>query len=278
MLGESLSRWRSKLASIDYLKVPSLLKQWIDENMTFNDRKRPQKKTGVRYLGGYVIALKMGHHLKAVSYDVSSMYPTMTNIYNISTETINWSCYEGNLEAKIRDEVMNDINSYLVQVDNKVKTKKLGPWHYWISQKKRGQFAQVMKDLVETKIQYKEVGLKLKEKAVKILASSGFGCFGNAYFEYRDPRVAELITAFGQHAIKSLINLVGKDKVLYGDTDSIYLVGANDSIIEEAKSRFNVRLEVDKAWKILFLTSNKKQYLGLTEQGQLVLSMKLRKS
>jgi DNA polymerase elongation subunit (family B) len=91
----------------------------------------------------------------------------------ITTETINCSCCEGNLEAKVPDEVMNDINSYLAQGDNKAKTKKLRPWHYCICQKKRGQIEQVIKNLVECKIQYKEAGLKLKEKAVKILANTG---------------------------------------------------------------------------------------------------------
>lgn len=127
-----------------------------------------------------------------------------------------------------------------------------------------------MKDLIQRKIQYKESGLKLKEKAMKILMNSGYGGFGSAYFEYQDPRVAELITAFGQYTLKSLEIFVGKDNVLYGDTDSIYLVGANDNIIAEAKDKFNVRLEIDKVWKILFLTSNKKQYVGLTEKGELV--------
>ena len=58
--------------------------------------------------------------------------------------------------------------------------------------------------------------------------------------------------------------------MLYGDTDSIYLAGANDDIIPEAKSKFKVKLEVDNVWKILLLTNNKKQYLGLTQNGELV--------
>ena len=90
------------------------------------------------------------------------------------------------------------------------------------------------------------------------------------YFEYQDPRVAELITAFGQYTLKSLETFVGTENMLYGDTDSIYLVGANNKIVAEARDKFNVRLEVDKVWKILFLTSNKKQYVGLTEAGELV--------
>ena len=125
---------------------------------------------------------------------------------------------------------------------NKAKKQEPRPWHYWICQNRRGQLAEVMKDLVERKIRNKEAGLKLKERAVKILANSGYGCFGNAYFEYQDPRVAELITAFGQYTLKSLVNFVGEDKVLYGDTDSIYLVGANDNIVKVAKSEFGARL------------------------------------
>jgi DNA polymerase elongation subunit (family B) len=90
------------------------------------------------------------------------------------------------------------------------------------------------------------------------------------YFEYQDPRVAELITAFSQYTLKPLETFVGTENVLYGDTDSIYLVGANNKIVAEARDKFNVRLEVDKVWKILFLTSDKKQYVGLTEAGELV--------
>jgi DNA polymerase elongation subunit (family B) len=262
--------WRSKLASIEYQKVSSHVQEWIEENMTYNDKKRPKKKTGVKYLGGHVIKPTMGRHLNAISYDVSSMYPTMANIYNISTETINCRCCESDPAARVPDEVMNDINDYLVEEDSKARKKEPRPWHYWICQKKRGLFADVMKDLVERKIRYKESGLKLKEKSVKILANSGYGCFGNGYFQYQDPRVAELITAFGQHTIKSLEKFVGKGKVLYGDTDSIYLAGANDDIIPEAKSKFKVKLEVDNVWKILLLTNNKKQYLGLTQNGELV--------
>ena len=143
----------------------------------------------MKYLGGHVIAPKMGRHLNAVSYDVSSMYSTMANIHNISTETINCSCCGSNMQARVPDQVMQYINEYLLEEKR--------PWHYWRCQKKCGQFVEVMKDLVERKIKYKETSLRLKEKAVKILANSGYGCFGNAYFEYQDPHVTELITAFG---------------------------------------------------------------------------------
>jgi DNA polymerase elongation subunit (family B) len=99
--------------------------------------------------------------------------------------------------------------------------------------------------------------------------NSGYGCFGNAYFYYQDPRVAELITAYGQYTIKGFAESVGEGNVIYGDTDSIYLTSRNDRLVAEA-AKINVDLEVDKEWKILFLSSNKKQYFGITQQGVLV--------
>jgi DNA polymerase elongation subunit (family B) len=80
--------------------------------------------------------------------------------------------------AKVPDSVMKDINGYVLDPENKAKKQEARPWHYWICQKQRGKFADIMKDLIQRKIQYKEAGLKLKEKAMKILMNSGYGGFG----------------------------------------------------------------------------------------------------
>jgi DNA polymerase elongation subunit (family B) len=249
--------WEAKLRSIGYQKVSSDMQRWISENTAYKNGKN----LGVKYLGGYVVKPQTGYHLGAVSYDVVSMYPTMINVKNISTETINCDCCCDISEARVPDEVMQSINDYL--------TSKKRPWHYWICQKRRGKLSDVMADLIKRKKEYKRSGQKLKEKAIKILMNSGYGCFGNAYFDYQDPRVAELITAYGQYTIRGFAESVGDENVIYGDTDSIYLASKNDTLIAEA-AKINVDLEIDKEWKILFLSSNKKQYFGITQQGGLV--------
>ena len=126
----------------------------------------------------------------------------------------------------------------------------------------------MMKGLIAKKIDYKAQGQRLKEKAIKLLINSGYGCFGYSYFDYQDPRVAELTTAFGRYTLKHLEKFVGKENVLYGDTDSLYIREENDAIVAEATS-LGVKLEVDKRWQKLFLTPNKKQYFGLVN-GELV--------
>ena len=125
-----------------------------------------------------------------------------------------------------------------------------------------------MADLIKRKKKYKKLGQTLKEKALKILMNSGYGSFKQAYFHYQDPRVCELITAYGQYTLKGFAN-IGEDKVIYGDTDSIYLTSKNEALVTEA-AKINVDLEIDKEWKILCLCSNKKQYFGITKQGVLV--------
>jgi DNA polymerase elongation subunit (family B) len=260
--------WKVKLDSIGYQRPPQHVQRWIDENMTFD---KSGKKTGVKYPGAYVAKPKLGYYSDAVSYDVSSMYPTMSNIHNISTETINCGCCDPNdRETRVDDKVMLEINDYVTDEKNKAKNNEPRPWHYWICKRERGKLADVMKNLTAKKLAAKESGNKLQEKAIKIFMNSGYGCFGQSYFSYLDPRVAELITSFGRYTLKQLFESVGgEDKVLYGDTDSIYLPFENGAIVSKA-NRLDVRLEVDRRWKILFLTPNKKAYFGLTEKGKLV--------
>jgi DNA polymerase elongation subunit (family B) len=61
---------------------------------------------------------------------------------------------------------------------------------------------------------------------------------------------------------------VGKDNVLYADTDSLYFRKETPSVIEYAKNELQVTLEVAERWKILFLTNVAKNYFGMTEDGE----------
>jgi DNA polymerase elongation subunit (family B) len=198
------------------------------------------------------------------------MYPTMSIVHNISSETVNCECCKTDPEAKIPPEVMEEIKREL-------ETPR--PWGtYWICKKQRGKLSEIMADLLQRKEYYKTLGLTLKEKALKLLMNSGYGTFGQVYFKYYDPRVAELITGLARYTLDSIVKFVSDSsgKILFGDTDSIFV--ASDSsdnnsvtnIISEAKQRFNIKLVQDRLWRVLFLTSNKKQYVGLTETGKVV--------
>jgi DNA polymerase I len=131
-----------------------------------------------------------------------------------------------------------------------------------------------MKDLMEQKDHYKAEGLVIESKSKKLLMNSGYGAFGYVNFQFYDPRVCELITGFTRYILKELVKVLDSDpssQVVYGDTDSLFVKGdGNIDIVTEAKNRFGVRFELDKAWKILFLIKEKKQYFGLTTDGKLI--------
>jgi DNA polymerase elongation subunit (family B) len=265
--GSTLQWWTSRLRSINY-PDDNRDSNWIKSNVTID--KNTGKKKGIKYTGGRVLEPVTGIHFGAKTYDVSSMYPSMSIVHNISSETVNCECCKTDAEAKILPEVMEEINRELDMPR---------PWGtYWICRKQCGKLSEIMADLLRRKEQYKTLGLTLKEKALKLLMNSGYGTFGQVYFKYYDPRVAELITGFARYTLDSLVKFVNDHggKILFGDTDSIFVAGDNSDnsdamdIISEAKKGFNVKLALDRVWKVLFLTSNKKQYVGLTDQGKVV--------
>jgi DNA polymerase, archaea type len=144
--------------------------EWIGENTAFDS----DGKKSVKYLGAYVAEPKVGRHLNAASYDVSSMYPTMIAAHNISTDTVNCDCCREEPSVRIPDQVMKFINDYVMDPKNKAKIREARPWHYWICKKRRGQLSEVMTNLMELKRQYKKSGQKLKEKAIGTTIGSLF--------------------------------------------------------------------------------------------------------
>jgi len=252
--------------SIELIKIYKTneeVRKFIDDNMSYEGNT----KKGVKYVGGYVKPPVMGRHIGAFEYDVNSMYPTIAKNNNISPETVNCGHEYCKIHGKVPDEVMKIINDYLLDPKNKkVRKHEARPWHYWICKLETGKFAERMQEYFDRKSEYKKQGLVRKEKATKIMANSSYGAFGNAYFEYQDPRCGELITAYGQYTIRRLENFAGEDNVLYIDTDGIYLRGENKDIIRYAKEELGVKLE-EKKRELLFLTNNAKQIMSLTEDG-----------
>jgi DNA polymerase elongation subunit (family B) len=208
------------------------------------------------------------------------MYPTMADIYNLSSETINCSCCVDSENARISEQVMNSINEGLSKLDPPQPPRE---WHYWICQQRRGKFAEIQHDLIQKKEQYKSLKLKTAEKATKLFANSGYGAFGHFGFAYYDPRLAELVTGHGRITLKGLVSLISDSTkynlpVLYGDTDSLFVAdGARpenaqriENFLSEAQETFKIKLSKEKALKILVLTRNKKQYFGINSEGELI--------
>jgi DNA polymerase, archaea type len=234
------------------------------------------------YKGGTVLAPKKGVYQNLVVVDVISLYPSMALLNNISFETVNCGCCRDNPNAKISSEVESMFNSDLSRKDKK---------EYWICNKTEGIFPQKLRRFKEERIRQKEMGNRVKQMALKILINSGYGVFGSKFFKYYDPRVAELITAYGRYTLTKMQFLAEEMglNVIYGDTDSLFIdigcnsgieivksqtgtqVSNNSAITEvitkfkaECSSHLGVEVEHAKTYKTAIISSKKKHYIGWT--------------
>ena len=185
-----------------YKKADTELIRW--QNPQLQRYESGNIKSGVKFRGGEVLSPSaVGMHLNVTCWDVASMYPTMSIVHNISPETINCDCCKDDPEAKIDQKIMVYINEGLAEKDK--LDPGLGwaprPFHYWICRKQEGILKQIMKDLFKKKSEFKKQGLRLEEKAVKILANSGYGVFGKVNFEHYNVGVTEVITAFARYSL-----------------------------------------------------------------------------
>ena len=215
-------------------------------------------EAGESYMGGFVREPKLGRSDWVVSGDLTSLYPSIIMMLNMSAET---------LAMKSKEHVDDIINKMLNQEYDTSFAHKRG---YCIAangtmykKDNIGVIASNMKELFDTRKNIKDNELKPIENlyeaakssnadnkvlseyqntisrldalqyAYKILANSGYGAIGNEGFRYFKREIAEGITATGQLAIKYIAEKVnihlndvcsttGVDYITYGDTDSIY--------------------------------------------------------
>jgi DNA polymerase I len=225
-----------------------------------NNPRRDARQVFRKYKGAIVLEPIRGLHHDVCLFDVTSLYPTMIIKYNLSPETLNCSCCKDDPRARqmFTPEILKDC-----------KFLPMREGCYWICRCRQGLFAQILEGLTEDRIKYNRDGLELENQAIKALINSGYGVFGHPYFKYYDPRVAELVTAFGRDTLtKMQVIANGLGFVtLYGDTDSLFVNNVKriedaHRFADECKSMLGVEVGHEKTFSKLLLVG-KKHYVGI---------------
>jgi DNA polymerase, archaea type len=229
---------------------------------SFNRKER--QLMDLAYTGGSVLQPKKGLYHDLIVVDVTSLYPTMAILHNLSFDTVNCEC--------CRDDLQCRLDNKNITKDCKIEKE------YWVCKQKEGAFPKKLKIFKEERLKQKKLGNQVKQVALKILINGGYGVFGNHYFKYYDPRVAELITAYGRYTISKMKDIAQNMgfEVVYGDTDSLFLHTRNNktdlsSNIEEGVSKLKkecskqlgIEVEHAKTYKTAII-SDKKHYIGWT--------------
>ena len=241
---------------------------WWKKILENTGRLLPSQIEKLPYTGGKVYEPIPGFYENLLNIDVASLYPTMAITYNISPETVNCDCCRNDPEARVKQEVLQVINEDLL---NEQKIEK--PRDYWICRKTKGIFAELQEEFRDIRLYYKKID-RPNADALKILMNSGYGVFGNEYFKYREYRVADLIAGYGRYTLDKMKEVAGSFdfKIIYGDTDSLFLKGDDESklelFIKECHDELKVDVELDKKFKRILFNRNRKEYRGITTEGK----------
>jgi len=241
-------------AKCNYVDIFSAVRTWdcilynqlLKKNIIVHQK---ENKPGRSIAGAYVQTPKPGKYKWVVSFDATSLYPSIIMQYNMSPETML-------TETQYRDITVNDLleskRDLSDLIDNKMCMAANGVCY---KNDKQGIFPEIVQKLFNDRKEYKKLMLVAQAKyeetkdkiwqkeiskynnfqmARKIQMNSLFGAMANEFFRFYDSNVAEGITLSGQYIIQKVgtglneyLNKVCGTKdfeySFYSDTDSCYV-------------------------------------------------------
>jgi DNA polymerase I len=219
------------------------------------------------YLGGFVFPPVKGIHRNVASLDFSAMYPSIMITYNISPDTV---CKDCNAECyppapEVGHCFRKEPEGFFTRILRSLVTH-------------RAALKKKLALLEKTNKQYKM--LDIRQKTIKILTNAFYGYTGWAQAKWYRRECAEATSAWGRYFIKKadgIAEAMGM-KVLYGDTDSLFVTlpgggnlnKATGEFIKKVKEELPLDMDVDNIYRVIFFTDSKKRYAGLTSKGEIV--------
>jgi DNA polymerase I len=209
---------------------------------------------GKKYKGAIVIDPVPGIHFNVTVLDFASLYPSIIGAHNLSYETILCSHPD-------------------------CKENKVPQTPYWVCKEKRGVIADIIGFIKDIRVHWLKPESKrespqkkfygILEKSLKVLINASYGVLGSDRFPLYCLPVADSTTAYGRDSIERTIAKakVLSVKVLYGDTDSVFLLSPTqkqiNEIVEWSQHELGVGLEVEKTYRYIVFSKRKKNYFGV---------------
>lgn len=261
-----ISSWIQSLFRQEHRSKGLLLPRRADiDTMKQSDAQTEAMIGGKAFKGAIVIEPVAGVHFNATVLDFASLYPTIMKTHNISYETIDCS----------HDECRTAGDNRVPETD------------HWICKKRRGMISQTIGFFRDTRVNWFKPKSKDKtldektrnwysvvEKALKVFVNASYGVTGAQHFELFCMPAAESVTAFGRDAIirtKEKSESMGI-RVLYGDTDSVFLDNPSNEqqaeLVKWSSKVLGIDLEVEKTYKYVALSDRKKNYIGIYKDGR----------
>ena len=217
---------------------------------------------GKKYQGAIVIDPEVGIWWDVYVLDFASLYPSLIKTRNLSYETIN--CNHTECKTNRIPETNHWICSQHVGISSRLIGFIRDIRVYWFKDKAK-----------DTELSEEERKLSdVIQSSLKVLLNASYGVFGSDNFALYCPPVAESTAALAREAISKTkqyceekLNL----RVLYGDTDSIFVLQPKPEHIRELEEwsmeTFQIELSTDYVFRYCGLSNRKKNYFGITTEG-----------
>ncbi len=271
-------------AKCNFLDIHSSVRTWDcilynhlhKQNIIVHNPPPVDESADRQIMGAYVKEPAPGRYDWVISFDATSLYPSIIMSWNMSPETL----VEGekflsddeksiqrliNRDVKTEPLVVNDYamtaNGQCFRKDKKGVLPELIEFYFELRQTAKRAMLDAQSKYEETKDPnyLNDIAtLNSKQMAAKILMNSLYGALGNVHFRWYDIRIAEGITMTGQLIIRSVGNKLNeflnkevgtKDQSysFYSDTDSTYItLGALVDKNLKNKSKIEVVEVLDK--------------------------------
>lgn len=205
-----------------------------------------------QFVGAYVKDVTPGLYKNVVSFDATSLYPSIIMGWNISPET----CIKKDASLSADDFLRSkkkQIPSLVgeaakqngcLSCNGSIFTNDVRGFIPILIERTFNQRKEAKNKMLDLEKEYEHskdinllpriAALKIRQSVKKILANSLYGCLGNPAFIYSSPELATAVTVTGQVIIRTAENAMNgyirhltknndKDYVLAVDTDSVYL-------------------------------------------------------
>jgi DNA polymerase I len=215
---------------------------------------------GKKYAGAVVLDPPLGIFFDVYVLDFASLYPTIISKWNLSYETVNCKPDAERPLPELPHTVCRDkpgLTSTLVGIlrDLRVHVYKK------LAKKAPTPAERQLYDVVQS--------------AMKVFINASYGVFGAETFPLYCPPVAELTTALARYIMTSTVLKATELGLIpvYGDTDSLFLWNVTEDKIKkliEYTENIGIDIELDKIYKFVMFSGRKKNYLGVTKDGGVI--------
>ena len=245
---------KSPVYTLDLMYLKKLHKLNLIANTNFNF------SSGQSITGAFVMNPEIGFHNNIFVFDFKSLYPSLIMTFNL-------------------DPFTYDIKGEIIAPNNAKFSKKIGI------------LPEIISNLAQERQIAKDEKNFIKSNAIKVTMNSFYGAIASPKSRFYNNEIGEAITGFARFFIKLTRDYIQNNKigkVIYGDTDSVFIkfekiIGDKKTYSKKIENKINIYLKnyIEKNYKINskleieaekiysnFFIASKKRYVGFNLDKQ----------